>query len=94
METSADQANISALAAAVLSPQQSRVLSSSLDASHVCSPLLDKDEEKWPVSQKQNVIVVTRTHQEQKTKQRRKIAILVAILLFIIGWVVFLISYV
>ena len=56
------------------------------------SPLLSKDEEKWPVSQQQTVIVVTRTYQEQQSKRRKKIAVSVFVSVVIVAWLFWALS--
>jgi len=76
--------------AAVFSPYQP--LLSSADASWPAPPnslILSKDEEKWPV-QKQTVIVVTRTYQEQQARHRRRIVIASLILLVVLAWLIWM----
>ena len=46
------------------------------------------DEEKWPVSQTQAVIVVTRTYQESKSKQRLKTIVATVLFVLFIAWLV------
>ena len=46
------------------------------------------DEEKWPVSQRQPMIVVTRTYQEEKARERRRRIFAAICLLVLISWLV------
>ena len=46
------------------------------------------DDEKWPVSQKQPMIIVTRTYQEEKTSERRRTIIASICLLLLIAWLI------
>ena len=49
--------------------------------------LLAKEEDKWPV-QLQNVIVVTRTYQEQRAKRRRRVFVASFVLIFMLLWLI------
>ena len=54
---------------------------------------LDQSAEKLPVTQKQAVIIVTRTYQEEKAKQRRKTIVASIALILLVAWLIWALYY-
>ena len=80
---------------AFMQSEDNAFLLNTVSVSHSSVPLkhslvegLLEDEEKWPVAQKQAMIVVTRTYKEDKTKQRKRTVVASICLVILLAWLI------